>query len=187
MSMTSDDILTLRACPMCGYSLSGLPTTHRCPECGFAYDRRWRIFGRRQTMWPISILLLFIAGLTLCSMISMGVNNAVVITSTGFYVLIAVLVILGRDNFGQWIAITPIGVQVFRGKRFLRRIGWEKIVVARAEPRIGLQVIDAMGNAVNLRGAGTLLVSGAREIADAINAYPYKQGGETETSQDATI
>ncbi len=25
-------------CPSCGYNLRGLPTAHRCPECGFDYD-----------------------------------------------------------------------------------------------------------------------------------------------------
>ena len=27
-------------CLNCGYSLKGLPDSHRCPECGVAYDRK---------------------------------------------------------------------------------------------------------------------------------------------------
>jgi len=29
----------LEHCPNCDYSLTGLPDKHRCPECGFAYDK----------------------------------------------------------------------------------------------------------------------------------------------------
>ena len=35
----------LQNCPFCNYSLKGLPTEHKCPECGQPFDRRWRLFG----------------------------------------------------------------------------------------------------------------------------------------------
>ncbi len=34
----------LTQCPMCAYSLTGLPENHVCPECGFAYDESMRIW-----------------------------------------------------------------------------------------------------------------------------------------------
>lgn len=37
----------LRRCPVCKYPLSGLPAHHRCPECGFEYDERSRIWHDR--------------------------------------------------------------------------------------------------------------------------------------------
>ena len=30
----------LTTCPVCAYSLMGLPDRHACPECGFSYDKR---------------------------------------------------------------------------------------------------------------------------------------------------
>ena len=34
----------LGRCPICGYNLRGLPSTHRCPECSWPYDARTRIW-----------------------------------------------------------------------------------------------------------------------------------------------
>jgi hypothetical protein len=34
-------------CPICRYSLEGLPDKHRCPECGFEYDKRGIQFDPR--------------------------------------------------------------------------------------------------------------------------------------------
>jgi hypothetical protein len=39
----------LTQCPMCAYSLTGLPENHVCPECGFAYDETMRIW--RAVKW----------------------------------------------------------------------------------------------------------------------------------------
>ncbi len=34
----------LGKCPVCRYSLRGLPSEYRCPECGFPYDSQTRIW-----------------------------------------------------------------------------------------------------------------------------------------------
>ncbi len=34
----------LDACPKCGYSLTGLPVEHNCPECGLHYDAQSAVY-----------------------------------------------------------------------------------------------------------------------------------------------
>ena len=34
----------IERCPVCRYSLQGLPAVHRCPECGFVYDESMTIW-----------------------------------------------------------------------------------------------------------------------------------------------
>ncbi len=56
----SGDALT--ECPACHYDLTGLPKTHRCPECGFEYDETMRVLWtpdrRARWLFVIEIILL---------------------------------------------------------------------------------------------------------------------------------
>lgn len=40
MESKNPPAIPLQCCLCCGYSLSGLPVSHECPECGFPYDPR---------------------------------------------------------------------------------------------------------------------------------------------------
>lgn len=44
-------------CPVCKYSLQGLPVAHRCPECGFEYDEQTVVF-KPKTPWKTCASLL---------------------------------------------------------------------------------------------------------------------------------
>ena len=52
-------------CPVCRYDLTGLPTNHRCPECGFEYDetmRIWTAYGVPTWRWIIWVSLAVMLG-----------------------------------------------------------------------------------------------------------------------------
>ncbi len=57
---------TIGKCPNCGYSLVGLPLEHRCPECGFEYDRDSVLFAEPRVWWKallaINAIALVVAG-----------------------------------------------------------------------------------------------------------------------------
>lgn len=53
---------SLDECPRCSYPLSGLPSRHRCPECGFPYDKTWLCLKRQRSAsvraWVLYLILL---------------------------------------------------------------------------------------------------------------------------------
>ncbi len=71
------NVLKLRRCPRCDYNLEGLPRSHICPECGFAYDASmfvlygWPRRSDRPVLWrallslaanlPVVIFLFYLA------------------------------------------------------------------------------------------------------------------------------
>lgn len=41
----------IERCPICAYSLRGLPAVHRCPECGLECDSNAIVFKEPRTAW----------------------------------------------------------------------------------------------------------------------------------------
>jgi len=125
----------LERCPFCDYSLEGLPTEHRCPECGRPFDRRWRVFGGRR-YWPLMSgweklrfvfdmtiwlgLALFFCVLPLFCFrfagVAFGVVGAVYVMQIAF----------GRAN--EFIAVGPQGITVGnRRLKIARRFPWSDL------------------------------------------------------------
>ncbi|MCH8878276.1 MAG: hypothetical protein IID34_00150 [Planctomycetes bacterium] len=52
----------LGKCPICSYSLRGLPSEYRCPECGFPYDSQTRIWRPQKPKAIFAGLIGFIGG-----------------------------------------------------------------------------------------------------------------------------
>ena len=70
----------LATCPFCGYALEGLPVEHRCPECGNAIDRRWRVFGGVRKVS------------TAAKMLMLGLMFHIAIAFTGLFTVLAMQV-----------------------------------------------------------------------------------------------
>ena len=51
-------------CPLCNYSLIGLPDRHKCPECGFSYDKRMEVLTlalRKHVIWLVIWTMVFLS------------------------------------------------------------------------------------------------------------------------------
>jgi hypothetical protein len=106
-------------CPVCHYSLRGLPASHRCPECGFEYDEHTRIW-RPVRRWGVYAILVLVGLWALYEAVQLA--RAAVATHPaltrqmiiGAVLLPIISVLLFRlwraDRRGRFIAITPYGV-----------------------------------------------------------------------------
>ena len=92
----------MRTCLKCHYSLEGLPTVHRCPECGFAYDEHAIVIDLdssghdRQQLWYGALLLGMIGLATFSTGLSMDVELLALIA---FCMGISVVRMMLRSGF----------------------------------------------------------------------------------------
>ena len=124
------------ACPACNYPLTGLPTAHRCPECGFEYDEATIVFKPSRpwmtyvgTLGLAVVLLYFYApivgGLTL------GTAGTVAASVVMFLIVAAPLAVLAwrirrANRLGRFAALTKDGLFV-RNIGGLTKVDWDDI------------------------------------------------------------
>lgn len=109
----------IKNCPICKYSLHGLPPAHRCPECGFAYDECTVVF-RPARPWLAYIFVL----LPILFLLQMGVRpiaQMISLLTQGAVAVSAIFIILGgvilyyffriwsANKTGRFIALTRTG------------------------------------------------------------------------------
>ncbi len=122
----------LTTCPIDSYSLRGLPTAHRCPECGFRYDRRmcvWPAPNLRQYLgFGIAVYALLLAGAVLSSgsMMLSGprlIFVSILLSSCGLSLSRGWLAYRNRP----FVATAPDGLILRSRGRLPRIIPWESV------------------------------------------------------------
>ncbi len=139
--------VSLEHCPACGRPLGDRPPPNQCPDCGFAYDERTRVW-RSNESWARLVVVyatvgLFI-GIAIAVLYRLGYEQVPNPTLALVCFLAAPLVglafrrVLSGRITGRFVALTPGGIVV--GTRATpRTIPWhdfDRLSLRRNTPRI---------------------------------------------------
>jgi len=113
-STTGENRQPIDRCPVCRYSLQGLPSAHHCPECGFEYDEHTRVWRPKRIralrgLWLPIFLIADVALLLFFGVLSPMLKLFMVF---GGAFIVAVSVILWYSNWRSlpFAAVTPRGI-----------------------------------------------------------------------------
>lgn len=132
-----DEAELLQYCPHCAYQVRGLPIEHRCPECAFPLDRRWRVFGGasmypNRTWWRkpgFALLVILMPTFFIMTTVSVMLRRGwPMIVPLGATLLIGVMVARRPRKF---IALGPDALVVYHGRGRWDRYPWPLIGRAR--------------------------------------------------------
>ena len=146
----------LEKCPVCEYSLCGLPVASRCPECGINYDENTRVWTAKQdsaralAVW-LGIMVLFANAWIAGSWVVSGTKRRSPLSETVGTVIVAALGLVGIRNVAQayrrsFVTTTPEGLLIRVAGSDNRRIPWPEIhgvEIIRFGRRVFTQVVLA--------------------------------------------
>lgn len=133
----------LDRCPACRYSLQGLPSVYRCPECGFEYDEGTIILSEtvsKTNRWSLLLILpMFFMGPP--HEIVQGLSTGGSILTTRFiFNCLATLFYIGFTGFLVRYAMYPptvivnsVGVHLCPYRRIRKTYSWPEIIDVRIE------------------------------------------------------
>ena len=134
-------------CPRCEYNLLGLPDKHRCPECGFTYERgrTWVIrqskrFTRRSSPSSVSS-----AWSRMRSACRFGKSSLLGILLCAAVVLLTIMTL--RRPSRHRAVLTPWGFSLFRKQELVQQFRWQQVGEVKYNPLGGgVSVIGTDGH-----------------------------------------
>ncbi len=165
-------------CPKCNYSLTGLPATHACPECGLRYDERSSVW-RSKPHWSAYLGCLGSIGafptiLRLINTLSFLLAAAIVV----MYVVVfgGSLYLVWRDQRrGRYAAAMADGLHLRLGKFSPSCIPWNEIAGAKSAYKLfGVHhaKLSFRSQRRHVTVAGVFRgKADAERFADVVNAY----------------
>jgi len=129
-------------CPVCRYDLSGLPAEHRCPECGFEYDKTMRAWDPPPIRWrlhAVLILLVLFLGLPVLDRLFLGLGRPLFAGKFGSLLLfiwtaplLSGAVFVFRRLRGQRsVVLTDRGLLLVGPSRCLTTLAWHHVWVPK--------------------------------------------------------
>ena len=141
LQMTDPQSMTvglIAICPLCDYDLKGLPTEHKCPECGYEYDDAtivlpcWTGKGKR-TSWRQRLLLVVVVICGILALLLVG----------GLPTLPPLVVFLGLLVYLAFLIL----IANYLAKTFIRRRGKTDAIVAVSGVGLGIRTkLDEPGS-----------------------------------------
>jgi hypothetical protein len=169
----------LSVCPVCEYSLAGLPAAHRCPECGYAYDESTRVWYSEGRYGSICMPVLIVSAAAIVSLYfgslrgrpgSMSYLSEGILAFWAAWMIRAVVISRTR----QFAAMGPDNIAIRLGLRQIRIIPWGEIRGIRLSPAANRDFLFlVLMNQPPIDLSGVLTPSSA--ITDFVQSFNERQ------------
>lgn len=172
LQMTEQQPMTIgliAICPLCDYDLKGLPTEHKCPECGYEYDNAtivlpcWTSKGK-YTSWlqRVFLLAVVVCGILPLFLLSGRPTPAPIVLFLGLPIYLLFLIMIAR----------------YLAKTLIRRTGKPDAVVAISAVGLGVRAnLDEPGSTASWNEYESVKIRRAGRELHALMLYRRRGTG----------